>query len=80
MSDISAREALRYATDDEMLKLYGVLVGGWSAMAVGEFVARTSVQAGVRFLALAGVVAGALAVLAGVVAIAYKVLAEGRPT
>lgn len=78
MSDISAREALRYATGDDMLKLYGVLVVGWMLTFLGESVARSAANSGVTVLALIGALVGIVAVLSGIVAIAYKVLADGR--
>ena len=77
MPEISAREALRYATDDEMLKLYGVLVGGWALTIPGQFAATGS-----GVIALVGIIvllAGITASVSALVAIAYKVLVESRP-
>lgn len=76
MSSVSAREALEYATRDEMLKLYGVFVAGWIATIVGRSLLGV---VGTSVLSLVGLVvslAGVLAVLVSVVAIAHKLLAE----
>ena len=73
---MSARDALDYATDDELLKLYGVLAGGWVLMLVGQFVAATVGNPAVSAVGVLLVLAGAVAFLAGVVAILHKVLAE----
>lgn len=72
---VSARDALGYATQDEMLKLYGVLVAGWVGILLGQFglVARNPL------LSLVGIIvflAGFLAFLASVVAILHKVVVE----
>lgn len=78
MSRVSASKALAYATDGEMLKLYGVLVGAWALTLLGQFFwpsPRNSVASLVGFLI---VLAGAFGFLVGVVAIAYKLLAESR--
>lgn len=76
MNDVSAREALRYATEDSMVTLYAVVFGGWVLLTLAGIGLSTGGGAFV-FGALA-LVAGALAVLAGVVAIAYKLLADSR--
>ncbi|WP_416839511.1 hypothetical protein [Haloferax sp. DFSO52] len=76
MSDLSAREALRYATEDSMLALYAVVFGGWILLTVVGFgLTRGGVLLVVRLLA---VVFGVFAILTGVVAIAYKLLADSR--
>lgn len=77
MSEITARDALEYATRDELLKLYGVVVGAWVLMFVGSFL-MGPLGALPSFVGLLTVVAGLFAFLAGVVAIAYKVLTESR--
>lgn len=72
---VSARDALGYATRDEMLKLYGVLAVGWVGMFLGQF----AIAARNTLLSLVGfpiVLAGVLAFLAGIVAIARKLLVE----
>ncbi|WP_433630884.1 hypothetical protein [Halomicrococcus sp. NG-SE-24] len=74
MSSVSAREALRYATDDEMLKLYAVLVGGWVLLLVGQFAFRTAVNPAVAFVGFVVALAAVVAVVSGGVAVAYKVL------
>jgi hypothetical protein len=75
MPELSARAGLSYATDDEMLKLYGVLVGGWIAMLVGQF----AVAGPISLLSLVGflvTLGGVFAFLVGVVAVLHKVLAD----
>lgn len=76
MPTVSARDALRYATDGELLKLYGVLVGGWTLVVVGESTARTAPRRIATLVALVALLAGVLAFLSAVVAIAHKVIAE----
>ncbi|RBI64454.1 hypothetical protein DMJ13_08235 [halophilic archaeon] len=76
MSSVPAREALRYATDDEILKLYAVLVGGWVLLLVGQFAFRTAVNPAVTYVGLVVALAAVVAVVSGVVAIAYKVLSK----
>ena len=76
MPSVSARNALDYATDDELLKLYGVLAGGWVLMLGGQFVAATVGNPAVSDVGVLLVLAGVLGYLAGVVAILHKVLAE----
>jgi hypothetical protein len=78
MSRVSASKALAYATGDEMLKLYGVLVGGWLLTFMGQFVLQTTFNAVLSLVSVIVALAGAVAVLVGVVAIAYKLLADGR--
>ncbi|WP_411968431.1 hypothetical protein [Haloferax sp. YSSS75] len=76
MDDVSARDALRYATEDSMVTLYAVVFGGWVLLTVAGVGLGTG-GLGFVFGALA-FVAGSLAVLAGVVAIAYKLLTDSR--
>lgn len=79
MTEISAREALRYATDGELLKLYGILVGGWALTLLSQFVVQTTFG---PFASLVGFVLLAVGIATSVialVAVAYKVLAESRP-
>lgn len=76
MSTVSARDALRYATHGELLKLYGVLVGGWVLVVVGESTARTAPGRVTTLVALVALLAGVVAFLGAAVAIAYKVIAE----
>ena len=74
MTDVSAREALRYATEDSMVTLYAVVFGGWVLLTI----AGIGVGAGgIGFVfGVLAVVAGALALLAGGIAIVYKLLAD----
>lgn len=72
---VSARDALGYATHDEMLKLYGLLVAGWVGILLGQF----GFVAISPLLSLVGIVAflvGLLASLASAVAILHKVVTE----
>lgn len=73
---ISARDALEYATRDEMLKLYGVLVAGWAGMLVGQFVTSVPANLLTQLVGFLVLLAGVLAFLVGVVAIARKLLVE----
>ncbi|NEU57018.1 hypothetical protein [Halorussus sp. MSC15.2] len=75
MSRISARDALEYATRDEFLKLYGVLVVGWTLTLVGQSVAAGATPFGLLLGTLV-VIAGLLAMLAAAVATLRKILAE----
>ena len=79
MLAVSARGALDYATRDEMLKLYGVLVGGWVLTFGGQVVSQTVRNPVVSLVGVLVSLAGVLAVLVGIVAIAHKVLVESRP-
>ena len=76
MPPVSARDALRYATDSEMLKLYAVLVGGWVLVVVGESTARTAPGRLTTFVAIAALLVGVVALLSAIVAIAHKLIAE----
>ncbi|WP_266079549.1 hypothetical protein [Haladaptatus caseinilyticus] len=76
MPTVSARDALRYAMSDEMLKLYGVLIGSWVVAFFAQFVLQTSFQPIVTFGAGVLLLASAVTLLSGGVAIAYKLLAE----
>lgn len=78
MSRVSASKALAYATSAEMLKLYGVLVGGWLLTFVGQFVLQTTFNAGLSLVAILVALAGGVAVLVGVVAIVHKLIADSR--
>ncbi|WP_049969119.1 hypothetical protein [Haladaptatus cibarius] len=73
---VSARDALDYATDDEMLKLYGVLIVSWVLAFLSQFVLQTSFQPLVSFGAVVLLLGSGMAFLSSVVAIAHKVLAE----
>ncbi|MFC4450107.1 hypothetical protein [Halorussus aquaticus] len=75
MSRISARDALEYATRDEFLKLYGVLVVGWVLTLVGQSVATGMTPFGFLLGTLV-VIAGLVATLAAAVATLHKILAE----
>lgn len=75
MSRISARDALEYATRDEYLKLYGVLVVGWAVTLVGQSVAAGATPFGL-LLGILVVIAGIFATLAAAVATLHKILAE----
>jgi hypothetical protein len=78
MSRVSASRALAYATGEEMLKLYGVLVGAWVLTVVGQIFwpsPRSSIVSLIGFLV---VLAGVFTFLVGVVAIAHKLLVESR--
>ena len=76
MPAVPARDALRYATDSEMLKLYGVLVGGWMLVAVGESTARTAPGGLTTLVAIVALLVGVVALPSAVVAIAHKLIAE----
>jgi len=78
MSRVSASKALAYATGGEMLKLYGILVGGWLLTFVGQFILQTTFNAARSLVGVIVALAGAVAVLVSVVAIAYKLLADSR--
>ena len=75
MPRTTATEALAYATDDEMVRLYAVLVGAWILTVLGQFVSqgRGSITTLLGFLVVLVGVAGSLV---AIVAIAYKVLAD----
>lgn len=75
MEEIPARNALEYATRDELLKLYAVIVGAWGLLFVGS-VALGLFGPLASVVGLLFVAAGIGTFLAGVVAIAYKLLAE----
>ncbi|GAA0222138.1 hypothetical protein ACFFQF_08025 [Haladaptatus pallidirubidus] len=76
MTTVSARDALLYATNDAMLKLYRVLIGSWILVFFSQFVLQTSIQPIVQFGAVVLLLASGVAFITGVVAIAHKVLAE----
>lgn len=75
MPGISATKALAYATDDEMVRLYTVLVGSWVLTFLGQFLqaSHSFVLSLIGFLVL---LVGVVGVLVAVVAIAHKVLAD----
>jgi cation transporter-like permease len=75
---LSARAALDYATHDELLKLYGILVIGWVGMLFGQFVSGTAGNPFARLIGLFVVLGGVLAFLVGVVAIVCKLLVDSR--
>ena len=75
-SSVSARDALDYATRDEMLKLYGVLVAGWVGMLVGQSVTGIPANLFAELVGLLVLLAGVLAFLVGLVAIVHKLLVE----
>ncbi|KAB1188621.1 hypothetical protein GJR98_11460 [Haloferax sp. MBLA0077] len=78
MQTVSARAALRYATEDSMVALYGVVFGGWLLVTVAGF-AFNSDTLGMMFVAgVLAFLAGGLAVATGLVAIAYKVVVDSR--
>ncbi|MCO8268703.1 hypothetical protein ACOZ4B_18110 [Haloferax prahovense] len=78
MSRVSARDALRYATEDDAVVLFAVIVGGWVLLTVGSF-ALAGYGFGLMFaLGIVAALAGALAVFAGVVGLAYKLLVDSR--
>ncbi|ELZ98683.1 hypothetical protein [Haloferax sulfurifontis] len=78
MSRVSARDALRYATEDDVLVLFAVIAGGWVFLTVGSF-ALAGHGFGLMFaLGILASLAGALAVFAGVVGLAYKLLVDSR--
>ncbi|KTG08060.1 hypothetical protein [Haloferax profundi] len=78
MSDLSAREALRYATEDSMLTLFAVVLGGWLSLTFAGF-AFSSYTFGMLFvLAVLVFLVGGLALFSGLVAITYKVLVDSR--
>jgi hypothetical protein len=75
MPRISATEALAYATHDELLKLYAVLVGSWVLTFLGQFL-QASRSIMLRLIGFLVLLVGILGVLVGLVAIAHKVLAD----
>ncbi|CQR50188.1 MULTISPECIES: hypothetical protein [Haloferax] len=78
MSRVSARDALRYATEDDALVLFAVIVGGWVLLTIGTF-ALAGYGFGMMFvLGILASLAGALAVFASVVGLAYKLLVDSR--
>ncbi|WP_396612847.1 hypothetical protein ACH9L7_06135 [Haloferax sp. S1W] len=78
MPEVSARDALRYATADEMVKLYAVVLGGWFLFFVA-FLAFNAYAVGMMaFVGAVAFLAGFLAVFAGIVGITYKLLRETR--
>ncbi|WP_199514391.1 MULTISPECIES: hypothetical protein [unclassified Haloferax] len=78
MSRVSARDALRYATEDDAIALFAVIAGGWVLLAVGSF-ALAGYGFGLMFaLGIVASLAGALAMFAGVVGLAYKLLVDSR--
>lgn len=77
MSEISARDALEYATRDPFLKLYGVVVGSWVLLFVGSFLLGMF-AALPRFIGVLVIIAGFGVFLSALVAILYKLLAENR--
>ncbi|ELZ82131.1 TMEM43 family protein [Haloferax larsenii] len=78
MAEVSARDALRYATEDEMVKLYAVVFGGWLLLFVAEFAFNRLTVGMMSFVGVVAFLAGALAMFAGLVGIAYKLLRETR--
>ncbi|RDZ38172.1 hypothetical protein DVK03_06600 [Haloferax sp. Atlit-109R] len=78
MSRVSARDALRYATEDDAIALFAVIVGGWVLLTIGTF-ALAGYGFGLMFaLGIVASLAGAFAVFAGVVGLAYKLLVDSR--
>ncbi|AKU09052.1 hypothetical protein ABY42_06440 [Haloferax gibbonsii] len=78
MSRVSARDALRYATEDDAIALFAVILGGWVFLTVGSF-ALAGYGFGLMFaLGILASLAGALAMFAGVVGLAYKLLVDSR--
>ncbi|ELZ85936.1 hypothetical protein C453_08973 [Haloferax elongans ATCC BAA-1513] len=78
MAEVSARDALRYATEDEMVKLYVVVSGGWLLLFVAEFAFNRLTVGVMSFVGVVAFLAGVLATFAGLVGIAYKLLRETR--
>ena len=76
MPTISARDALRYATDSELLKLYAMFVGGWVLVTVGESTARRAPGRLTTLVAIIALLVGVVALLSAVVAIAHKLIVE----
>ncbi|MFC7203800.1 hypothetical protein ACFQJC_09750 [Haloferax namakaokahaiae] len=76
MSELSAGRALAYATEDELMKLYAVVVGGW-VVTLGSQVLLTTGGMGLA-LGIVGLLAGILGSLVGIVALAYKVIHDSR--
>jgi uncharacterized membrane protein YeaQ/YmgE (transglycosylase-associated protein family) len=75
MPGISATKALGYATDDEMVRLYTILVGAWVLTFLGQFLQASPsfVLSLIGFLVL---LVGVVGSLVAIVAIAHKVLAD----
>ena len=77
MSDVSARQALRYATEDSMVGLFLLVFGGWTLVTLSQLV-LTSSSGTVQMLGFVGYPVGAFAAFVGVVAIAYKIVVDSR--
>ncbi|AHZ21545.1 hypothetical protein E6P09_09950 [Haloferax mediterranei ATCC 33500] len=78
MSGLSARDALRYATEDSVVGLFLVIFGGWVVFALGGVAFGGHLLGLVSFIGLIVSAAGAFAMFAGIVATAYKVLVDSR--
>lgn len=79
---IDAGDAISYATNGDMLVLYGVIVVGWAIRTMGTAISagpRHEVPPGIQLLV--GVpltLLGAIVVGLGFVALAYKVLSDAH--
>jgi hypothetical protein len=84
MAAVEPREAFAYALSRGMLTLYGVVLLGYVGLIVGTWLgASWGVRGGGagligQFLGAALVVAGFVAVLGGLVALVYKVIADAN--
>lgn len=78
MKRTSARAAIGYATDGEMLKLYGLIVLGLVLTWVTPVVTFGGHNPAFLVLGMVVALASLGAVLSGVVAIVYKILTDVR--
>ena len=84
MTAVEPRDAFAYALSRGMLTLYGVVLLGYVALVVGGWLgASWGVRGGGggligQFLGALFVVAGFVAVLGGLVALVYKVIADAN--
>ncbi|ELZ91249.1 hypothetical protein C440_13084 [Haloferax mucosum ATCC BAA-1512] len=78
MTSVSARDALRYATQDAVVGLFLVIFGGWLSVTLGGVLFGGHLLSMVSFIGLLVSVAGAFAMFVGLVALAYKLLVDSR--
>lgn len=84
MATVSPREALGYALSREMALLYGVVLAGYVSMIVGAWIGADWAMRGGgggfvgQVLSAALFLGGVVAVLAGLIGIVYKVIADAN--
>lgn len=84
MATVSPREALAYALGPEMLALYALVLAGYVSLLLGTWFgwnwAVRGGGAGVvgQLLAAAFALVGLVAILGGLVALVYKVIADAN--